>query len=147
MTLILPRPLWPKMVLTVRFPPIDQIELFNHLTVCKQINSGLFKMLPINYLSTNPIYLLLYKQALALHNGWYAIKSQPTRAGFSHILSISTPYSRSYSILTCITIIIILCTIIIIILLIWEFSTTALDDDFPLESEWQQVSLSHQDSP
>ena len=36
--------------------------------------------------------------------------------------------------------------IIIIILLISEFFTPALADGFPLESEWQQVSSSLQDS-
>ena len=34
---------------------------------------------------------------------------------------------------------------IIIIILIWEFFTSAFADDFPLESEWQQVSSSLQD--
>ena len=33
-----------------------------------------------------------------------------------------------------------------IILLIWEFSTPALADGSPLESEWQQISLNFQDS-
>ena len=41
---------------------------------------------------------------------------------------------------------IIIIIIIIIILLIWEFFIPALADDFTLESEWQQVSSSLQDS-
>ena len=35
----------------------------------------------------------------------------------------------------------------IIILLIWEFFIPALADGYLLESEWQQVSSSLQDSP
>ena len=33
-----------------------------------------------------------------------------------------------------------------IILLFWEFLTPALANDFPLESEWQQISSRLQDS-
>ena len=36
--------------------------------------------------------------------------------------------------------------IIIIILILWEFFTPALADGLILKSEWQQVSLSAQDS-
>ena len=36
--------------------------------------------------------------------------------------------------------------IIIIILIVREFFTPALADGFPLESKWQQISLSLQDS-
>ena len=36
--------------------------------------------------------------------------------------------------------------IVIAILLIWEFFPPPLTDSFPLESEWQQVSSSLQDS-
>ena len=39
-----------------------------------------------------------------------------------------------------------LAIITIIIIFIWEFFTSALADGFPLESEWQQVSSSLQDS-
>ena len=42
--------------------------------------------------------------------------------------------------------IIIIIIIIIIILLLWEFFTPTLTDCFSLESEWQQVSSSLQDS-
>ena len=38
------------------------------------------------------------------------------------------------------------CFSLIIILPIWEFFTPVLADGFPLESEWQQVSSSLQDS-
>ena len=31
-------------------------------------------------------------------------------------------------------------TLLLLLLLLWEFFTPALIDDFPLESEWQQVS-------
>ena len=43
-------------------------------------------------------------------------------------------------------VIIIIIIIIIIITIIWEFFTPALFYGFPLESEWQQVSSSLQDS-
>ena len=36
--------------------------------------------------------------------------------------------------------------ITIIIIIIWEFFPSALTDGFPLESEWQQVPSSLQDS-
>ena len=38
--LLLPGSIRPKMVLLVRVPSIGQIELFNHLTVCKQMTDG-----------------------------------------------------------------------------------------------------------
>ena len=38
----------------------------NHLTVCKQMDSSLFKMLPTSYSFTNHIYIYIYKQELAL---------------------------------------------------------------------------------
>ena len=42
-------------VVPIRATSMGQIDLFNHLTVCKQMISGLFKMLPKNYSFTNHI--------------------------------------------------------------------------------------------
>ena len=38
---LLPGPLKLKMVVPIRIPSIGQIELFNHLTMCKQMTGGL----------------------------------------------------------------------------------------------------------
>ena len=42
---------------------------WNYLTVCKQMSSGLFEMLPTNYLFTNHIFnIYVGKEDLALDN-------------------------------------------------------------------------------
>ena len=57
---------------------------WNHLTVCKQMSCGLFKMLLRKYLFTNNIYIYIYiyiKQELALNNlqGLVCHKTQPIK--------------------------------------------------------------------
>ena len=54
---------------------------WNYLTVCKPMNTDLFKMLSSNYSFTNHIYLVyMYEQDLALNNLERLIyrKTQPT---------------------------------------------------------------------
>ena len=57
---------------------------WNNLTVCKQMNSGLFKMLPTIYSFTTHTYLIYkFKPDLALNNLQRLIchkKKQPTNA-------------------------------------------------------------------
>ena len=66
-------------------------ESWNHLTVWKQLISGLFKMLPMNCLLTNYVYIYIYirvcvcvcvcKRNLRLDypQGWEFHKTQPTK--------------------------------------------------------------------
>ena len=57
---------------------------WNHLPVCKQMSSGLFKMLAKNYSFTNhiypPIYIYMSKNDLAINNlqGLIYYKTKPT---------------------------------------------------------------------
>ena len=45
----------PGVVVLDRVLSMGQVEMFGYLTVCKQISSDLFQMLPTNYLFTNHI--------------------------------------------------------------------------------------------
>ena len=81
--LLLPGPLWPRVVVPVRVPSMGQIEVFNHvqtnelywiitvrekylkLSVCKQMCSGLLKMY-LQIMFTNHIWM--YKLDLALNS-------------------------------------------------------------------------------
>ena len=66
------------MVAPDRVLSMGQIELFGYLTVCKRMNSGLFKILPSNYVFTNYVHTHTYiymcvcvcvrEQDLALNN-------------------------------------------------------------------------------
>ena len=42
-------PLWPNMVVSVRVPSMDQIELFNHLLYLKQFECKLMINIKLNY--------------------------------------------------------------------------------------------------
>ena len=71
---LLPGSLWPGMVVPVRIPFIDQIELCNHLlyhlTVCKQMSSGLFKNVTlVETIHLKIIYMYLQDLALNNHQG------------------------------------------------------------------------------
>ena len=58
---------------------LDSIA-WNHLTVCKQMSSGLLKTLPTNFSFTNQMRLIcMYKLNLALNNlqGLIYCKTQP----------------------------------------------------------------------
>ena len=76
---------------------------WNHLTVCKQMSSGLFKMLPTNYSFTNNIYLtyLCMKQVwhLTTYKGGYTIKfNQPNRIclSFSILIALFISLTKRY---------------------------------------------------
>ena len=61
-------------------------EIRIHLTVCKQMNSGLFKILPTNY--SFIIFFNMYKQDLVLNNlhGLIFHKTQATLKDFAMVL-------------------------------------------------------------
>ena len=82
--------------------------------------------------------------------GWtiLSVKSSNGRP-FDGSITLSPLMLQLLKVVTCFFHVIIIIMIIIIILLLfssWEFSTSALADGLSLESEWQQVSSSHQDS-
>ena len=62
------------------------------------------------------------------------------------MVSTRPPTSKSSSPFSNSLVIIIIIIIVVVVLLVWEFFTPALADSFPPESDWQQVSSSHQDS-
>ena len=55
---LLQSPPWPRVEVLVRVSFMSQTEVFDHLTMYKQMNSGLFNVLPINYWFTI-IYIYL----------------------------------------------------------------------------------------